>query len=99
MTDIIAFNNAHAAEELPFFGQEWFDLADSDPFTQAEHDAALAEERLLGGPQGIDAVLQQFNLDALVAPTGSPSWPNDLVNGGHFILGSSAPAAIAGYPW
>jgi amidase len=98
MADIIAFNLAHADEELKWFLQEWFDLSESDPFTAAQHDAALAHERLIGGPQGIDATLQKDNLDALVAPTGSPSWPNDLVNGDHFLGASSAPAAIAGYP-
>ena len=38
------------------------------------------------------------DLDALVAPTGSPAWPTDLVNGDHFLGASSGPAAMAGYP-
>ncbi|HTQ78900.1 MAG TPA: hypothetical protein VMM92_02805, partial [Thermoanaerobaculia bacterium] len=45
-----------------------------------------------------DAVMDQYNLDALMAPTGSPSWPNDLINGDHFLGASSTPAAVAGYP-
>ena len=98
LADAIAFNEAHADQELKFFGQELFLLAESDPFTQAEHDAAFARERQIGGPLGIDAVLQQFNLDAIVAPTGSPAWTTDLVDGDHFIFASSSPAAIAGYP-
>jgi len=35
---------------------------------------------------------------ALVAPTGSPAWPTDLINGDHFIGGSSTPSAVSGYP-
>jgi amidase len=43
-------------------------------------------------------VLAQFDLDAIIAPTGSPAWTTDLVNGDLFLGASSAPAAIAGYP-
>jgi amidase len=98
LADAIAFNLAHADEELKWFLQEWFDLAESDPISQAEYEAALAEARRIGGPAGIDAALQQNGLDALVAPTGQPPWPTDLVNGDHFLGASSAAAAIAGYP-
>jgi Asp-tRNA(Asn)/Glu-tRNA(Gln) amidotransferase A subunit family amidase len=98
LADAIAFNEANAERELKWFLQEWFELAESDPFDEATYLAALAEARRLGGADGIDAVLAQHNLHALVAPTGSPAWPNDLVNGDHFQGASSAPAAIAGYP-
>jgi amidase len=37
-------------------------------------------------------------LDAIVAPTGSPAWTTDLINGDHFLGSSSTPAAVAGYP-
>jgi amidase len=53
---------------------------------------------LLSRDQGIDAALAEHDLDALVAPTGSPSWPIDLVNGDHFLGASSFPCAMAGYP-
>jgi amidase len=99
LADAIAFNEAHADVELQYFGQELFLLAQSDPFTQAEYQAALANERMIGGPQGIDATLRQFGVDALVSPTGWPAWTTDLINGDHFLAeGSSSPAAIAGYP-
>ncbi len=42
--------------------------------------------------------MTKYRLDALVAPTGSPAWPTDLVNGDHFLGASSTPAAVAGYP-
>jgi amidase len=105
LASAIAFNNAHADTELKFFGQEWFELAEAriNPFTgnvitPAEYQAALAHERLIGGPQGIDAALASHNLDALVSPTGTPAWTTDVVNGDHFLGASSSPAAIAGYP-
>ena len=65
---------------------------------KAPNQAALATSRRLGGKDGIDAVMDKYQLDALVAPTGQPSWPIDLLNGDHFLGASSTPAAIAGYP-
>src|SRR2546427_94203 len=98
LADLIAFNQAHADQELPFFGQELFELAESDPFDAPTAAGALARDLQIGGPLGIDAVLQQFHLDAIVAPTGTPAWTTDLVDGDHFIFASSSPSAIVGYP-
>jgi amidase len=98
MADVIAFNLAHEEEELKWFGQQWFELSQAEIFDEATYLAAAPEARRIGGPDGIDAVLEQHSLDALVAPSDSPAWTTDLVNGDHFIFGTSAPAAIAGYP-
>ncbi len=98
LADAIAFNEANADVELKWFLQEWFEEAESEPYTEAEYLAALAAQRNLGGRDGIDAVLAQHDLDAIVAPTGSPAWTTDLVNGDLFLGASSGPAAIAGYP-
>jgi amidase len=98
LADAIAFNLAHADEELKWFGQEWFEVAQADTTSDADYQAALAEARRVGGVDGIDAVLAQHDLDAIVAPTGSPPWTTDLVNGDHFLGASSGPAAVAGYP-
>jgi amidase len=95
---LIQFNLANAERELKWFLQEWFDLAEQNPFSDQEYAAARDRARLIGGPLGIDAVLTTNNLSALVAPTGAPAWPTDLVNGDHFLGASSGPAAIAGYP-
>ena len=59
---------------------------------------ALARCRRLARDEGLKAVLEQQRLDALVAPTGNPPWTIDLVNGDHFLGGSSTPAAVAGFP-
>jgi len=98
LSDVIAFNRANADKEMPFFLQELLEMAEADETSEADYLAALARCRQLGGADGIDAVMDQFDLDALVAPTSSPAWPTDLVNGDHFLGGSSSPAAIAGYP-
>jgi amidase len=98
MADVIAFNLDHADQELLWFGQEWFELSEQEIFTEPEYLAALERGRRLAGPEGIDAIIAEENLDALVAPTGSPAWPIDLINGDHFLGASSGPAAVAGYP-
>jgi amidase len=109
LASAIQFNLDHADQELKWFLQEWFDIAearldivsgDGSMITDAEYEKALADARNLGGRDGIDAALASVTpkLDALVAPTASPSWPTDLVNGDHFLGASSSPAAIAGYP-
>jgi amidase len=98
LADVIAFNNDHAAQELQFFGQELFELAQNDAFSEQDYNEAVVRGPRLAGPDGVDAILAAQNLDALVAPTGSPSWPIDLVNGDHFLGASSGPCAVAGYP-
>lgn len=100
LAEAIAFNQAHADQELKFFGQEWFLLAEAEPFDMDTYQNARARARQIGGALGIDAVLQEHDLDALVAPAGSPAWTIDLINGDNFnsFTASSSPAAIAGYP-
>lgn len=99
LAGLIRFNNEHAAEEMPYFGQELFLQAQAKgPLTDKAYRDALAKNHSLGREQGIDAVMAKYHLDALVAPTASPAWKTDLVNGDHFLGASSGPAAIAGYP-
>ena len=102
----IDFNNAHAAEEMPFFNQDVFDEAESlapgpdDPqsvFGGMTYNQALEIDRL-SGVNGIDAALKQFNLDAVVSATDNPAWATDLLYGDHFIFGTSGLAAPPGYP-
>ena len=80
LADIIAFNNAHATQELPFFGQELFLQAQATTnLSDPTYLKALAQDHLLSRQQGIDAVMDKYNLDALVAPTGAPPWTIDLI--------------------
>lgn len=102
LADLIAFNKANAQTELAFFGQELFEQAQAidlnDPIAIANYQQALEHNRHRGRQQGIDAVLQQFNLDALVAPTNPVPWKIDLLDGDHDFGGSSTPTSLAGYP-
>lgn len=98
LNDAIAFNIANAGRELLFFLQELFDLCALDPITQDAYVAALQTGRMFSRKQGINAVMAQHNLDALVSPTGSPPWSTDLIDGDHFLGASSTPCAVAGYP-
>jgi amidase len=99
LQDVIDFNERDKAREMPYFGQELFLRAQKKgPLTTPAYRTALATCRVLAREQGIDLVLRRYRLDAIVAPTGSPAWTTDLVNGDHFTGASSTPAAVAGYP-
>src|SRR5262249_29892920 len=99
LQDVIAFNEREKAREMPYFGQELFLRAQKKgPLTTPAYRTARAPCRSLAREQGIDLVLRKYRLDAIVAPTGSPAWTTDLVNGDHFTGASSTPAAVAGYP-
>jgi amidase len=99
LKDLIEFNERNRASEMPYFGQDLFLKAQSKgPPTSQAYRKARARNHRLSRIEGIDAVLKKHRLDALVAPTGGPAWPTDLINGDHFTGGSSTPAAVAGYP-
>lgn len=98
LADVIAFNTAHANEELRWFGQETFELAerttDRDAYARARTNSLR-----LAGADGIDRLLRENNVAALIAPTAGPAWPTDLVTGDHFVsVGAGTLAAVAGYP-
>lgn len=99
LAELIEFNERHADQEMPFFGQELFHMAqEKGPLTDPAYLAALAENQRLSRQDGIDAVLTEHRLDALVMPTGAPPAKIDLVNGQPHHGGASRPAALAGYP-
>jgi amidase len=100
LEDLIAFNEREKGREMPHFGQEIFVEAQAKgPLTDQDYLRALDKCRLLARIQGIDAVMAEHRLDALIAPTGSPPSLIDLVNGDPSGGGSfSSPAAVAGYP-
>ena len=99
LAELIAFNERNAAEELAWFGQERLIAAESKgPLSSLEYRQAHAVARRLSRAAGIDRVLDDDNLDAILAPTGGPAWVTDLVNGDHFGGSSSQFAAASGYP-
>jgi amidase len=98
LADVIAFNERNADREMPYFGQELFVRAQAKgPLSESKYRKALERARKLAR-DGIDKVLQEHKLDAIIAPTGSPAWVTDLVNGDSYLGSSSTPAAVAGYP-
>jgi amidase len=99
LADLIAFNEAEKAKEMPYFGQEHFLKAqEKGGLDSKEYLDALAANQKLSRAEGIDKALADNKLDALIAPTGSPAWLTDFIKG-DFSGGSFAqPAAVAGYP-
>jgi amidase len=100
LADLIAFDQARAAQEMPLFGQEGFIEAQAtggadDPV----YLRARSEAREAAGAQGIDRMLQENGVVALIAPTTGPAWLIDPVlrdrSGGG---GAGQAAAVAGYP-
>ncbi|HEX2189901.1 MAG TPA: amidase, partial [Longimicrobiaceae bacterium] len=97
LEEVIAFNERERARSMPYFGQEILEMAQARGGL-ADSAYLAAREKVKLARVGIDSIMRQHRLDALVAPTGSPAWPIDLVNGDHFLGASSSPAAVAGYP-
>jgi amidase len=98
LADLIAFNEANAERELRWFGQEIFLQSEATGGTgDPAYAEALATSKRLA-QEGIDQTMDRHDLDAIFSLTAGPPWTTDLVNGDHFLLGSSTPAAVAGYP-
>lgn len=98
LKELIAFN-ASDSVELSFFNQQILVMAEAKGDLQSdEYLSALSEMQNAIRKDGIDRVMDQYRLDAIIAPTGSPAWKTDHTNGDAYILGSSSPAAMAGYP-
>jgi amidase len=84
---------------MPYFEQEILLLSqDKEDLESSGYQEVLEKVLRLSRDEGIDKTLEEYNLDAIVAPTGGPAWPIDVINGDHFGGGSSSPAAGAGYP-
>jgi amidase len=99
LQDVIEFNERNRDKEMCYFGQDLFIKAQAKgPLTDKEYTDALKANHQLSRTEGIDAVMDKFNLDAIVAPTGAPAWITDLLDGDHAIGGSSNVSAVAGYP-
>ncbi|MGC1371958.1 MAG: amidase [Candidatus Sulfotelmatobacter sp.] len=99
LKEIIEFNDNNRQREMPYFGQDLFLKAESKgPLTEKAYLDALTKNHQLARTEGIDATMDKYHLDAIVAPTGGPAWLTDVLNGDHVAGGSSNAAAVAGYP-
>lgn len=99
LSALIEYNQIHSGQEMPWFAQELFVMAqEKGPLTDKAYLAARAKARRLAATEGIEATLAAGEFDALVAPTTSPAWPIDPINGDHFTGAGYGVAAVAGTP-
>lgn len=98
ISELIEFNKKDSIE-LNYFDQLYLEMAVKKEGIDSEnYQSALKKMLFESRENGIDKVMSENSLDAIVAPTGSPAWKTDLINGDHYQFGTSSPAAIAGYP-
>lgn len=96
--ELIAFNEGDPVE-LRYFNQRYLELAQEKGDLDSPSYLEVLEGMLRGSrEEGIDKVMNEHRLDAIVAPTGGPAWLTDWINGDSFHLGSSSPSAHSGYP-
>ncbi len=99
LAEIIEFNSANASREMPYFGQDILIEAEAKgPLTEQAYIDALRNNLRFSQSEGIDQVMDENTLDAIIAPTGGPAWVTDHVSGDSGTGSSSTPAAVAGYP-
>ncbi len=99
LADVVAFNRAHAAEEMRWFDQTHFERALEATDEEAYRKARETSLRLAGA-EGIDKLLREHRVEVLIAPTTGPAWTSDLIHGDNYTggIGAGSLAAIAGYP-
>jgi len=99
LQEVIEFNKANAAKSMPYFQQEILEMAEEKGDLESpEYKEALETILKMAREEGIDKTMAEHQLDAIIAPTGGPAWPIDVITGDHFGGGSSTPAARSGYP-
>lgn len=99
MADVMRFNQTHRQQVMPYFGQEIMQMAQAKAgLNDPTYQTAATQAKLLAGPKGIDALMQQHQLDALIAPTTGSAWDINYKKGDVIAGSASSPAAIAGYP-
>ena len=99
LADVIAFNEKQRSREMPYFEQEnMLEAEKKGPLTEKAYLDARARCLEVARKNGIDAALQKYRLQAIIAPTNGLPWLTDWVNGDHDTGGCSTPAAVAGYP-
>jgi len=98
LDELIAFNEQDSIE-LKYYNQAYLKMANDKEGLESEaYQTALKNLIRMSQQEGIDRVMDEYNLDAIIAPTGSPAWSTDWLNGDNYHLGSSSPAAWSGYP-
>ena len=98
LEELIAFNEQDSVE-LKYYNQAYLKMAhEKEGLNSEAYQTALANLQRMSQQEGIDRVMDEHQLDAIIAPTGSPAWSTDWLNGDNYHIGSSSSAAWAGYP-
>lgn len=98
LEELINFNKNDSIE-LEFYNQKYLEMAlEKEGLDSDDYKKTLADMLKGSRENGIDKVMNEHQLDAIIAPTGGPAWKTDHTNGDAFHIGSSSPAARAGYP-
>jgi len=91
--------NEQDSFELKYFNQAYLKMAqEKSGLDSEEYLNALSGLKKMSQKLGIDRIMNEYNLDAIIAATSSPAWTTDLINGDNYHISSSSPAAWAGYP-
>ncbi|MBI4908535.1 MAG: amidase [Acidobacteria bacterium] len=99
LAQLIAFNEKNRDREMPLFGQELLiQSEEKGPLTEKAYVEARKQCLRLFRAEGIDAVVDQHRLDAIVTLSSGPAWLTDWVNGDAYGPDCTTPAAVAGYP-
>lgn len=86
-------------EEMRYFDHDiLIQASKKGSLDSEEYQEALERMLRITREEGIDRVMNEHDLDAIIGPTGGPAWKTDLTNGDNFAVSSSSPAARAGYP-
>jgi amidase len=98
LKEVIEFNEANRKQTMPIFGQDrMLQSQEKGTLDSKEYTEALEKCKKLAKTEGLDPVLKEKKLDAVVAPSGGPAWLTDHVTGDHYTGGSSSLAAASGY--
>jgi len=98
LEELIAFNKKDSVE-MEFYNQQYLEMAQEKEGLDSDDYKKILTDMLKGSREdGIDKIMDEHKLDAIIAPTGGPAWKTDHTNGDSFHVGSSSPAARAGYP-
>lgn len=99
LKQVIAFNNEHADQVMPFFRQEILEASEARADLDSEEYKNALNNVLTTSRQAIDGLMKEHQLDALCGPATGPAWCTDVVNGDSFSgYGMGSGAAMAGYP-
>jgi len=94
LEELIAFNEQDSVE-LKYYNQAYLKMAsEKEDLASEAYQTALANLQRMSQEEGIDRVMDEYNLDAIIAPTGSPAWSTDWLNGDNYHVGSSSPASL-----